>query len=178
MNIEDMAREAVKPLDSFAYFGDRDLFGTWGFAGVGSLTRDSDPLEESNHVTIWRDLESRFPDDVALERMSHCLVGWIEQILVHVYADDGSITPAFQAVVNWIEKLEDYPVADEEDLNERELDDLLDTLTACYDIPEDQVAEFASWAEYGSSEELLDEQVHKDYAEYIGRNPAAVKLAD
>ena len=146
--------------DAFAYFGDRDLGVTWGFAEVGTMHRDADPLTESNHVIAWGQLSKAFPDDVELTRFTHWACGWVEQILVRVI-ENGKPTAAFMAVVRLQERLEHYPVLDEIDFSAREWDDLVLTLTNCYDIAPDDASSLASFAEWNSSEDLTTETVER-----------------
>ena len=93
---------------------------TW--AVIISYHRDSDPLEVSNYRVISKDLEERFPDDVEQHHFRHWAVGWIDHLFVRAYDQNGKITPAFKAAMEWLEALQEYPVADEMDLAEVELE--------------------------------------------------------
>lgn len=141
---------------SFAYFGDLPLGETW--AGCFGVHRDSDVLERSNWRVIKADLEKRFPDDVRDERSSHWLVGWSDSLTVRLLNDDGTPTDAARAVYQWKEKLADYPVADESDYSELELDDERETWENCYrgDFRRALVKKFGETAE-----ELSDAQLDK-----------------
>lgn len=89
---------------SFAYWGERA-----GWRIAASQHRDSDALERSNYRTITSDILPAYPEDAAVESMSHWAVGWVEYLLVR----PGS--PAADAAQRWSDRLADYPVADEDD---------------------------------------------------------------
>lgn len=104
-----MTAEAPLPVlhgsaaESFAYYGERE-----GWFIALSQHRDSDALDRSNWTAITDDMFTRFGDDVAIERMNHWAVGWVEYLLVK------PSTPAVDAALTWKAKLADYPVADED----------------------------------------------------------------
>lgn len=60
------------------YYGAR---GHW--LTLYGQTRDSDPQERANFDTLCEDMSARFPQDVAIERASHWLVGWVEYLVVN-----------------------------------------------------------------------------------------------
>lgn len=102
----------------FVYTGDLDLGGTWALTFGHS--RDSGLLEESNWETITKDLEERYPNDVEVVGFGHFAVGWIEEFAVRMLDSKGRVTRAARAALEWHDKLENYPVADEEDHSRRE----------------------------------------------------------
>lgn len=114
MTYEEFCEHARKRPDSFAYYGELDMFGTWGFAPFGTH-RDANLLEESNWETISEDLCARFPDSFEVVHTSHWLVGWYDHLAVRL-----SDHAAVDACIAWAEKLENYPVADEDDWSQRE----------------------------------------------------------
>lgn len=138
--IEDFAKAALTEPDSF-YTSAEYAYTTHG--RWLSRHRDSDVLGVSNWVTIQNDMVDRFPDDVEVMGSSHWAVGWCDELFVRVRDDEGNFTPAFEAYYEWYEKLASYPVADEDDLCEREAADVRDTLKSCYDVPEDKVEQVA-----------------------------------
>jgi hypothetical protein len=109
---------------------------------VLSQHRDSDVLQRSNYEVISRDLLDRFPDDVRTTVSNHWAVGWVESLHVRIYKESinleeiepgkfyghDSYTDAFIAAMEWKEKLDDYPVADEEDWSRREYEELIEYL--------------------------------------------------
>lgn len=111
-------KTALHQPSDFGWFGRPEMFKTWGLCGP-SMTRDSSPLDESNFEVICKDLEERFPDETERVHMSHWAVGWIDTLAVHVI-EDGKPTPAFEALIEWRERLDEYPVADDDDYAERE----------------------------------------------------------
>ena len=139
----EAAAEALRRPEHFAYYGDLDESDGWGRAF--GVHRDSDVLEISNWETISADLAERFPDDWTSESSSHWAVGWVEEGRVRVLRDpdadiaEENLTEAFLAVLDWKERLDEYPVADEEDFSRREWEDFEETLTQCYDVPEEDV---------------------------------------
>ncbi len=90
-------------------------------AGFGQ-SRDSDCLEESNFAVVrarldklprWEgEIESRF-----VVRESHWAVGWVEWIAIHE-----SDTAALELCDGLKEAAESYPVLDEEDFSNREME--------------------------------------------------------
>lgn len=114
---------------------------SWAF--TFSRHRDSDHLQVSNYETIRADLERDFPEDFTEDHCSHFLVGWIDHLTVRVLDDDGNPTDACARVLEWKTALEDYPVADEEDLSRREW--------------EDTVEQFADHVRYSEGLELRED---------------------
>ena len=113
-----------------SYFGE-----TWYDYYVGpSRHRDSDDLTESNFHTALKDLgddEGEETETVFVVREGHFLVGWVEWIAVH--KDD----EAAVAKLTEIEAaLEQYPVLDEEDWSEREMESANEVWSNCYDREE------------------------------------------
>jgi hypothetical protein len=168
--LDERIHAALTLPDAFAYFGDRDLGVSWGFAGIGTTNRDADPLTESNHVIAWKDLSEAFPDDVELLHSTHWMCGWVDEILVRV-VEQGKPTAAFMAVVRLQERLEHYPVLDETDFSAREWDDLVLTLTNCYEVAPADAASLASFAEWGSSEDLDTETVERARGDWAHDHP-------
>lgn len=75
----------------------------------GGHTRDSDLLEESNHVGILKEMFEVDPNglDHQLLRFGHWAVGWVEVIVVR----KGSL--AWQTACDIAVDLDSYPVFDE-----------------------------------------------------------------
>ena len=125
-DIQALAEQAVKDsaeIPDFSYSGELDLGRTWAF--TIAQTRDSDALVLSNFQTIWDDMFKRFPEDVENTRCSHWACGWVEYLTVRMLDSEGQVTEAGRAILKWRERLEDYPVADEEDFSRREHEDAL-----------------------------------------------------
>lgn len=117
------AREAVATYKKLPLLMDeRERLGpNWG--DIIGRHRDSDALANSNFEVIEADLKKRFPDDVENHRFGHFAVGWVEELLVRMFNDNGKLTPAGRAAVEWGVKIEDYPVADEDDFSRREFEE-------------------------------------------------------
>lgn len=162
MNIEEFAEAALTEPDSWADFSDeKKAYVTHGRRFM--THRDADVLETSNWETIKADLMSRFPDDCFVLPSSHWAVGWVEELFVRVYDDNDQFTEAFKAMYDWHCTLESYPVADEQDLSEREHQDALETLQSSYSVPEDKAGEVLRhlWEYFDASrsEDFRDDQV-------------------
>lgn len=99
---------------------------------IVSRTRDSNCLEESNYFTAFNSLKRvaepfRTPPEAPNEiwrdwvydfRAGHWACGWVEYLLVRADAPDEILEAAGEIVCS----LADYPVLDEEDLSEREVE--------------------------------------------------------
>lgn len=126
MELEEYRNSITGRPENFAYFGNLDL-DVWG--SVIGVHRDSDALERSNFAVISEDLSTRFPEDTTIERSSHWLVGWSEELKLNT-----DNPQALEAAYEWHQALEQYPVADEEHFSQTEM--------------EDGAEEWESWASY------------------------------
>lgn len=97
--------------EGISYWGDR---GDW--LVVISHHDSMEQVDRSNFRVLRRDLEARFPDDATVEEFGGDY-GRIEHLIVRPG------TAAHQAAQDWLDKLEDYCVADEQDLSELELEE-------------------------------------------------------
>lgn len=121
------ASEATTRPSDFGYFGDVDLFDTWGMTFGQSAA--SDPVEESNYrvalaaireACVFADVE---PDEYVRDtNMGHWLVGTVDHLLVRVWEDEEHtrLTYPFVVATELATSLQDYPVLSEEDLSELE----------------------------------------------------------
>ena len=119
------AHECLQRPEDFGWFGDDDMFVTWGFAGITHVLNSDDILQESNFEVISRDLIRRFPDDFDIVGVKHWAFGDLDQLRVRVLKNDGKVeydnlTEAFDALMEWHESLMNYPVADEMHFSELE----------------------------------------------------------
>lgn len=89
--------------ECFVYYGERE-----GWLVALSQNRDSDALERSNWSVISSDIMNADRDNVAIESVSHFLVGWVEYLLVR------PDSPAATRAEEWLDRLESYPIADED----------------------------------------------------------------
>ena len=127
MTINDLSEEHVVKMaqlsltrpDDFGYWGNVELFNTWGWAGI-DYNRDSDILEQANYQAFHRDVVPSFKDFFTSERMNHWAVGWVERTLVQVLHNDvdgviyDNITGAFCETLVTLEALQEYPILDDE----------------------------------------------------------------
>ncbi|MGH3989111.1 MAG: hypothetical protein ACRDTZ_17645 [Pseudonocardiaceae bacterium] len=128
------ACEALERPSHFGYWGDLDLFRSWGLTVVQH--RDSDAVDRSNYRCVLRDLtdlvERRgcdvedYVDEVACNDWAH---GWVDHIAVRVLIDvDGEVVPGnITGAFRWVAYVrEHYAVYDESDHSELELDEGLE----------------------------------------------------
>lgn len=94
-------------------------------AGVGQ-SRDSDCLEESNFAVMLEKLGGE-SETVTVVRESHWAVGWVEWIAIHE-TDDRALRIADEQVA----RLENYPVLDEDDFSNREIEAANELWTHCF----------------------------------------------
>lgn len=94
-------------------------------AGVGQ-SRDSDCLEASNFAAMLKLLGGE-SETVIVVRESHWAVGWIEWIAIHE-SDESALFWADHTMAEFA----DYPVIDEEDWSQREMDEANDVWRDCY----------------------------------------------
>jgi len=117
-HIVKMAKLSLTKPDDFGYWGNADMFNTWGWAGF-DYNRDSSVMDRANYEAFHRDIVCDFKDDFSSERMNHWAVGWVERTLVKVLVNDEdgvvfeNITDAFCQTMSVLESLSDYPVLDD-----------------------------------------------------------------
>jgi hypothetical protein len=130
LNIEKYAEMAIEKPQDFGYWGNSDMFDTWGFTNIDQ-NRDSDPLEKANFKYITEELMGLFPEDYRIETYNHWAVGSVDRLVCRVYEDDTDkkvIASSFFLAMEWLDKLDDYPVADEETYNKMIDDDNIDSI--------------------------------------------------
>lgn len=116
--IVELAEQALQKPADFGWWGDEEMFVTWGWAGVDK-TRDSGYLVLSNFDVITRDLMERFPDEFRTVGLGHWAHGHADRLTVHILKNENlgcveeNITDAFKAAMEWLSWLEEYPVADD-----------------------------------------------------------------
>lgn len=102
--------------------------------GPCTVTRDSDPLEESNWESMLAMLRDLGADDALedweIHRFGHWGPGWFEIVI----ARPGSKAAA--VLVDLESRLDDYAVIDEEDYSEREQEEADRVWKDCYSIRE------------------------------------------
>lgn len=129
-NIEKYAKMATEKPQDFGYWGNSDMFDTWGFTNIDQ-NRDSDVLEKANFKYITEELMAIYPDDYRIETYNHWAVGSVDRLVCRVYEDDTDkkvIASSFYLAMEWLDKLDDYPVADEETYGKMTDDDNIDSI--------------------------------------------------
>jgi hypothetical protein len=151
--LEDLAKEAAgswRKMECFCWFGEPDDSENWCI--VYTHNRDSDVLDQSNAAAIVEEMKPFVEDGTAVpEEHSHWACGWISGYSIRVYDAQGQITPAFKKWNEIQDRLEDYPVLDDSDLNEREHEDAIERIQwlcpsdAICGLPDDWAEEVSSW---------------------------------
>lgn len=114
--------ENNRAVGSSCYWGER---GHWFIAYVQH--RDSDCLTRSNFRCFKAELEKIKPEAIAVESFNHWAVGWVEYLLVD---PESAETVARAEEIR--AKLEDYPVVDESDWSELEMEEADQIWRDCY----------------------------------------------
>lgn len=131
-DVEAAAKELAgnwRRFQSFAWHKSYDLDDPDAWAIIYTSNRDSGLLGQSNEKAINEMLDKYTEGDdpdLVFERHSHWAVGHVDGFSVRVYRPDGTITDAFREVCGIHERLEDYPVMDESEYSERELEATLE----------------------------------------------------
>lgn len=165
--LESAAQEAAanwQSFDSFSWWGrDEDTIPdpeNWTI--YHTAHRDSDIVDRCNAQEIEKLLQEFVDADeptVVSTTFSHWAVGWIDALIIRVYAPDGTITPAFSALYDALCSLQDYPVLNDEALSELEYDETQE-----------------SWSSYGRSDfedsllELLSERFDDEGGTFAPRS--------
>ncbi|MAX37656.1 MAG: hypothetical protein CME33_13950 [Gimesia sp.] len=157
MTIEEAAMDAAgnwQTFDCFSWWREGDLDHPEDWMIHYTHHRDSGLLDQSNSEQIRKALEP-FTEgddpDVVEESHNHWAVGYIDGFSLRVVRD-GEITEAFRTLHKLMESLEAYPILDEEDFSNRELEATVENIVDAawrlrdeYDQPEDWQYEVYSW---------------------------------
>lgn len=117
--IEKLAEMAIQKPEDFGYWGDKEMFVTWGFTGHDRSAM-SKILENANFVAISDDLIRKYPDDFRVEQYKHWACGWVDRLVCKVllHKDGGfvreNITEAFIAAMDYHERLQDEGIISDE----------------------------------------------------------------
>lgn len=160
----------------FYYYGTRRLGEIAAITWSCHLASD-DILNESNFRVISKDMTERFPEAAVIELFGGAW-GKIDHLIVDMLDDEGKVTEAGKAILDWKEKLDDYPVADEEDwtelqeeyaeqavreyvrgwYTERDLWDALENIGLYYRGQGDDEGYVAQWVKQIREEEGIEEE--------------------
>lgn len=157
MTIEEAAIEAAgnwQTFECFSWWRMRDLEHPDDWMIYYTHHRDSGLLDQSNAEQIRKKLEP-FTEgddpDVVEESHNHWAVGHIDGFSLRVFRE-GEITQAFRTLHELTESLAVYPILDEEDFSNRELEATVENIVDAawrlsdeYDLPEDWQYEVYSW---------------------------------
>lgn len=157
LDLRDAARDAAgnwRRFNCFVWFRDNELVDADNWAVIYTHNRDSGLLDQSNASVITRAMEPFTEDDdpdVVFERHSHWAVGHVDGFSVRVFRD-GEITEAFKTYHKLAERIADYPILDESDYSERELDATYENIGEAawrlkqeFDLPSEWQSEVYSW---------------------------------
>ena len=113
-----LAEMAMEKPEDFGWWGDEEMFVTWGWAGV-DVHRDSNILDQSNFEVITKDLMEKYPDDFKIVGLGHWAVGHVDRLTVRILKDanagfvEENITNAFEEAMVWVDWIRDNVIADE-----------------------------------------------------------------
>jgi hypothetical protein len=127
--VEELAREAAgnwRKFESFAWFDKPEDAEKWTV--VYTHSRDSRLLEQSNAAAIEKAMKPFLGRTARAENHNHWACGWIAGYAIRVCGRNGRVTKAFKAWCELQAKLQDYPVLDEEDYSQRELNATFENL--------------------------------------------------
>jgi hypothetical protein len=157
LTLEDAATEAAgnwKSWTCFVWDRERDLDDAANLAIFYTHNRDSGLLAQSNADAISEAMEpftEGDDSDVVMESHSHWAVGHVDGFSIRVFRN-GEITPAFKTYHELSEQLADYPILDEEDYSERELEATLENINDAawrvkheFVLPEGWESDVYSW---------------------------------
>lgn len=117
---------------------------------VMTQTRDSDCLERSNFKCAYDELRGVSKDDVYIVRHGHWACGWIEHIMVKPNTKCQDVAEEIMCA------LADYPVLNDNDLCELEMEDADIIWRDCYDVKDriNYIRENKSQFEFNSFSEV------------------------
>jgi hypothetical protein len=166
LTLEEAAQEAAgnwRHFQCFVWFRRNEVDDAEDWSVIYTNNRDSGLLDQSNAAAIAKALQ-QFTDsddpDVVSESHSHWAVGHVNGHSIRVFRN-GEITEAFCKYHELAQQLADYPILDESDYSERELEATLDNIkdAACrlkndFDLPTDWESEVYRWLSDNLSGEL------------------------
>ncbi len=157
LDLKDAANDAAgnwRRFNCFVWFRDNELPDADNWAVIYTHNRDSGLLDQSNAAVIAKAMEPFTEGDdpsVVFESHSHWAVGHVDGFSVRVFRD-GEITEAFKTYHKLAERMADYPILDESDYSERELDATYENIGEAawrlkqeFDLPSEWQSEVYSW---------------------------------
>jgi hypothetical protein len=157
LDLDEAATTAAgnwQAFNSFVWFRDRELNDADQWAIIYTHNRDSGLLDQSNAAVIEKAMKPFSDGDnpnVVFESHSHWAVGHVDGFSIRVFRN-GTITKAFEAYHELAQQLDDYPILDETDYSERELEATLENIKDAawwlknqFDPPEDWESQVYGW---------------------------------
>ena len=151
LSLADAAKQAAgnwKHFQCFVWWRKLNRPDDWAI--IYTHHRDSGLLDVSNASVIDKALAPH-GGDVLEEDHFHWAVGWIKGYSIRVYRR-GRITKAFRTYHELAQRMADYPILDEMDYSERELEATFDNiadsawrLEPLYDLPEGWIGNVYHW---------------------------------
>lgn len=157
LDLDEAARLAAgnwQNFDSFVWFRRDEIEDPENWSVIYTHHRDSGLLDQSNAAVISKALKpfSEGDDpDVVFESHNHWAVGHIDGFSVRVFRE-GRVTDAFRKYHELAAAMADYPILDESDYSERELDATVENIGEAawrikgrYDLPDDWQYDVYDW---------------------------------
>ena len=157
LTLDDAANEAAgnwQRFTCFVWYRDSELEDADQWAVIYTHNRDSGLLDQSNAAVIAKAMaqyaEGEDPN-VVFESHTHWAVGHVDGFSVRVFRN-GEITEAFKAYHELAQRMADYPIIDESDYSEREVEATIANLTDAawrlkntFELPDDWESEVYGW---------------------------------
>lgn len=158
LDIEEAAQKAAgnwQRFNSFVWFRDKDVEDADQWAIIYTHNRDSGLLDQSNASVISKAMAPFAEGDdppVVSESHHHWACGWVSGFSIRVYDANGEITEAFRTYHELAQAMDDYPILDDSDYSERELDATLENIADAawrlkkqFALPEGWESDVYSW---------------------------------
>jgi hypothetical protein len=157
LNLDEAAKKAAgnwQDFSCFVWFRRNEIADAENCALIYTHHRDSGLLDQSNAAVIEKAMKP-FADgddsDVVFESHSHWAVGHTDGFSIQVFKD-GQITKAFETYHALARQLDDYPILDESDYSNREVEATLENIEGAawrlksdIELPEDWAWQVYSW---------------------------------
>lgn len=157
LELDDAAHAAAgnyEKFSCFAWFRKSDLKKPEDWSVIYTHNRDSGLLDQSNAAVINKAMKPFSDGDdpnVVFESHHHWAVGHVDGFSIRVFKR-GRITKAFRTYHELAMRLAEYPILDESDYSERELNATFENIGEAawrlkneFDLPEDWQSEVYSW---------------------------------
>lgn len=122
--IEEFLKDTREAINNSCIYENKQLGVTQAI--VYGTNRDASMLHQTNFDIVSGDLIKY--KGVHTERFNHWACGWVDYLIVVCRTKAGKPTKAMLAAIEWQKKLEDYPVADEEEYSRREYETMMENM--------------------------------------------------